>query len=281
MPEGIMKEDNSKGIVAKMNFFIMFFIKIQFQLQPFENIFYPVYTNFAAQKQRLMENLKPKIDGILKEFETKAVIFDLDGTLLDNNSFHRKSWIEYLKNMGRDISEEEFNENFNGRTNKDVIEYIFNRKMSPEEILKYSLEKEAVYREIYKPFIKPVVGLIQFLQILKDKKIPMAIATSGIQPNIDFMFENVPIKEYFSEVVNSSHISKGKPDPEIYLKVASMLNVSPENCLVFEDAVVGINAAKAAGMKVIAVATTQPKEELADADKIIDDFTFQENKKSE
>jgi beta-phosphoglucomutase family hydrolase len=221
-----------------------------------------------------MENLKPKIDGILKEFETKAVIFDLDGTLLDNNSFHRQSWIEYLKNMGREISEEEFNQNFNGRTNKDVIEYIFNRKMSPEEILKYSLEKEAVYRKIYKPFIKPVVGLIQLLQILKQKKIPMAIATSGIQPNIDFMFENVPIKEYFSEVVNSSHISKGKPDPEIYLKVASLLKVEPKNCLVFEDAVVGINAAKAAGMKVIAVATTQPKAELADADKIIDDFTF-------
>jgi beta-phosphoglucomutase family hydrolase len=221
-----------------------------------------------------MENLKPKIDGILKEFETKAVIFDLDGTLLDNNSFHRQSWIEYLKNMGREISEEEFNQNFNGRTNKDVIEYIFNRKMSPEEILKYSLEKEAVYRKIYKPFIKPVVGLIQLLQILKQKKIPMAIATSGIQPNIDFMFENVPIKEYFSEVVNSSHISKGKPDPEIYLKVASLLKVEPKNCLVFEDAVVGVNAAKAAGMKVIAVATTQPKAELADADKIIDDFTF-------
>jgi beta-phosphoglucomutase family hydrolase len=221
-----------------------------------------------------MENLKPKIDGILKEFETKAVIFDLDGTLLDNNSFHRQSWIEYLKNMGREISEEEFNQNFNGRTNKDVIEYIFNRKMSPEEILKYSLEKEAVYRKIYKPFIKPVVGLIQLLQILKQKKIPMAIATSGIQPNIDFMFENVPIKKYFSEVVNSSHISKGKPDPEIYLKVASLLKVEPKNCLVFEDAVVGVNAAKAAGMKVIAVATTQPKAELADADKIIDDFTF-------
>lgn len=221
-----------------------------------------------------MENLKPKIDGILKEFETKVVIFDLDGTLLDNNSFHRQSWIEYLKNMGREISEEEFNQNFNGRTNKDVIEYIFNRKMSPEEILKYSLEKEAVYRKIYKPFIKPVVGLIQLLQILKQKKIPMAIATSGIQPNIDFMFENVPIKKYFSEVVNSSHISKGKPDPEIYLKVASLLKVEPKNCLVFEDAVVGVNAAKAAGMKVIAVATTQPKAELADADKIIDDFTF-------
>jgi beta-phosphoglucomutase family hydrolase len=215
-----------------------------------------------------------KVETILKKFETAAVIFDLDGTLIDNNSFHLKSWIEYLKNIGRNISEEEYNLNFNGRTNKDVIQYVFNREMTEEEILKYSLEKEAVYRKIYQQFIKPINGLIQFLDILKSKKIPMAIATSGIQPNIDFMFENIPIKEYFQTVVNSSHILKGKPDPEIYLKAASLLGIPPENCLVFEDAVVGIKSAKAAGMKVIAVATTHPKEELCEADMIVSDYEF-------
>lgn len=218
--------------------------------------------------------LQARVDTILNQFDTKAVIFDLDGTLLDNNSFHLKSWIEYLKNIGRNISEEEYNKNINGRTNKDVIEYIYQRKMSDEEILKYSLEKEALYRKVYQPFIKPVTGLIEFLEILKNKNIPMAIATSGIQPNIDFMFENVPIKKYFKEVVNSSHITKGKPDPEIYLKVALLLDISPKNCLVFEDAVVGIRSAKAAGMKVIAVATTQTKEELSIADMIVDDYEF-------
>jgi HAD superfamily hydrolase (TIGR01509 family) len=146
--------------------------------------------------------------------------------------------------------------------------------MSEEEILKYTLEKEAVYRELYLPFIKPVEGLTELLEILHEKNIPMAIATSGIQPNIDFMFENLPIKKYFKTVVNSSHISKGKPHPEIYLKTASLLNISPENCLVFEDAVVGINSAKAAGMKVIAIATTHPREELSRADMIVDNFNF-------
>lgn len=224
---------------------------------------------------KIIENpLETGIDEILNQFDIKAVIFDLDGTLLDNNSFHLKSWIEYLKNIGRKISEEEYNKNINGRTNKDVIEYIYERKMSDEEIVKYTLEKEALYRKIYQPFIKPVKGLIHFLEILKTKNIPMAIATSGIQPNIDFMFEHVPIKKYFKTVVNSSHITKGKPDPEIYLKVALLLGVSPKNCLVFEDAVVGIKAAKAAGMKVIAVATTQTKEELSIADMIVDDYVF-------
>lgn len=219
-------------------------------------------------------SLQEKVEKILKKFETKAVIFDLDGTLIDNNSFHLKSWIEYLKKFGRYISEEEYNLNFNGRTNKDVIQYIFDHQMDDEEIIKYSLEKEALYRKIYKEFIKPVNGLIEFLQILKNKDIPMAIATSGIQPNIDFLFENIPIKKYFKTVVNSSHIIKGKPDPEIYLKAASLLDISPKNCLVFEDAVVGIKSAKAAGMKVIALTTTQPKKELSEAEMIVDDYEF-------
>lgn len=214
------------------------------------------------------------IDKILSDFNTKAVIFDLDGTLIDNNSYHRQTWERYLEKMGKKISEEEFNANMNGRTNEDAIKYIYGKDISSQESLKHTLDKEALYREIYKPFIKPVSGLIDFLELLKSKNISMAIATSGIQPNIDFMFENIPIKKYFDAVVNSSHIKKGKPDPEIYLKAASLLNVAAKNCLVFEDAAVGIKSAKAAGMKVIAVATTQPKEELREADIIVDDYSF-------
>lgn len=215
-----------------------------------------------------------KINEILKRFDARAAIFDLDGTLLDNNSFHLESWIEYLKSIGRNITQEEYNANINGRTNKDVIQYIFGDQVGNDDILKYSLEKEAVYRKVYQPHIKPVAGLIDFLEMLKRKSIPMAIATSGIQPNIDFMFENIAIRQYFKTIVNSSHITKGKPHPEIYLKAAQLLNVPPHNCLVFEDAVVGIKSAKAAGMKVIALTTTQPKGELKEADMIINDFTF-------
>jgi beta-phosphoglucomutase len=219
-------------------------------------------------------SLVAKVDTILNDFEARAVIFDLDGTLLDNNPYHLQSWKKYLENIGRDMTEEEYNANINGRTNKDVINYIHGDVLNEEDSLKYGLEKEALYREIYKPFIKPVNGLLAFLNILADKNVPMAIATSGIQPNIDFMFDNVPIRQYFKVIVNSSHIKKGKPDPEIYIKTALLLNVSPKNCLVFEDAVVGINSAKAAGMKVIAIATTHPKEELNGADMIINDYEF-------
>ena len=205
--------------------------------------------------------------------EVKAVIFDLDGTLIDNNAYHLQSWIHYLKNKNREISEEEYKANVNGRTNKDVIEYIYQRKMEDAEAMVYAHEKEAIYRELYQPHITPVAGLLPLLQKLKDLNIPMAIATSGIQVNIDFMFDNIPIRQYFDVIVNSAHINKGKPDPEIYIKTAELLNVAPENCLVFEDAVVGINSAKAAGMKVVGVLTTHSAAELAGADVLIRDYT--------
>ena len=205
--------------------------------------------------------------------EVKAAIFDLDGTLIDNNSYHLQSWVRYLKNMDRDISEEEYKSNVNGRTNKDVIEYIYQRKMEDAEAMVYALEKEAIYRELYKEAITPVAGLLPLLQKFKDRNIPMAIATSGIQVNIDFMFDNIPMRQYFDVIVNSSHIKKGKPDPEIYLKTAELLHVRPENCLVFEDAVVGINSARAAGMKVIGVLTTHSAEELSGAHALIRDYT--------
>lgn len=216
--------------------------------------------------------LENTIDKLLNTMNAKAVIFDLDGTLIDNNSYHLKTWKVYLEKTGINISEEAYKKNINGRTNKDALEYIYNKNMTDEEAMQYALEKEAMYRDIYKTDIKPVDGLLELLEVLHNRDIPMAIATSGIQVNIDFMFEHIPIKQYFKEVVNSSHISKGKPDPEIYLKTASLLDIPPGNCLVFEDAVVGVNAAHAAGMKVVAITTTQSREELKDADIIIADF---------
>ena len=213
-----------------------------------------------------------KIDEIITRYGIRAAIFDLDGTLIDNNSYHLQTWKKYLENMGRDISEEEYNANINGRTNKNALEYIYQRKMTDEEAAPLAMEKEAMYRDLYQPYIAPVSGLMDLLEQLAERKIPMAIATSGIEVNIEFMFNNIPIKPYFTEVVNSSHIKKGKPDPEIYFKTAERLKVDPSNCLVFEDAVVGIAAARAAGMHVIAITTTHTPEELRDADLLIGNY---------
>ncbi len=211
--------------------------------------------------------------SLLNQHQIQAAIFDLDGTLLDNNSYHLKSWLKYLEEKQIDISEEEFGKNISGRTNKDAVEYIFGRKMSDEEAMHYTLEKEAVYRKLYAPFIQPVKGLISLLDFFKERSVKMAIATSGIQPNIDFMFNHVPIRKYFDEVVNSAHIRHGKPDPEIYLTTAKWIGIAPARCIVFEDSFPGIASGKSAGMYVVAITTTHTRSELSGADIVIDDFS--------
>jgi beta-phosphoglucomutase len=203
----------------------------------------------------------------------EAVIFDLDGTLIDNNPYHIEAWKIFYNKIGKPFSKEEYTQNINGRINSDIFNYIFNTILSPEEIDLYSTEKEALYRELYKPYIKPINGLINFLDELEKEKIPKAIATSGLLPNINFMFEHVPIKKYYSDVIDASQISKGKPHPEIFLKAAASVNAEPKNCVAFEDSVAGIRSAKAAGMKVIALTTTHTAEEIHEADFIIKDYT--------
>lgn len=101
----------------------------------------------------------------------------------------------------------------------------------------------------------------------------MAIATSGIQVNIDFMFAHVPIKKYFKKIISSADIRMGKPDPEIFLKTAEALHTAPEDCIIFEDSIAGVRAGKAAGMKVVALTTSHRPEQLKEADMIIKDYT--------
>lgn len=201
-----------------------------------------------------------------------AVIFDLDGTLIDNNSYHIKAWQQFYKKRKRTLTEAEYKQYFNGKTNADVLAHVFQQQLSPRQSEAYTNEKESLYRSIYEPHIKPVKGLLNLLQQLQDAKIPMAIATSGIKVNIDYMFRHLDIKNFFKEIIYSKHVQKGKPDPEIFLITAKKLNVLPQNCLVFEDSVAGIQSAKAAGMKVIAIATTHTLQELSIADKIIDNY---------
>lgn len=212
--------------------------------------------------------------------ELKAVLFDLDGTLLDNNQFHYDAWKKYLKEHdNRDMSDEDFKDNISGRTNQDAVEHLYDKKMSEEEASKFYLKKEEIYREMYAPHIGPINGLIDFLKDLHEHNVVMAISTSGIPVNIEFMFEHVAIKKYFKEIIKAEDISKGKPDPEIFLKTAEVLKIPAENCIVFEDSTSGVEAGKAAGMKVVALTTTHSPEELNKADLVIKDYTEIDYKK--
>ncbi len=202
----------------------------------------------------------------------QAVLFDIDGTLLDNNEYHKKAWMQYLKDQGKEITDQDFNEYISGRTNKDAVEHLYG-EMTEEESKKHYLKKEEIYRQMYQPYISPIDGLTEFLKELKEHNMMMALATSGIQENIDFMFKHVPIQQYFKEIIQMKDVEKGKPEPEIFLKTAEAVQVPAENCIVFEDSISGVQAGKAAGMKVVALTTTHSPEELHEADLVIKDYT--------
>lgn len=203
-----------------------------------------------------------------------AALFDMDGVLVDNHRFHAESWQQFATCYGRSITPEQYAQYINGRVAADSLPYVMQRTLLAEEIHTLTEEKEAIYRELYAPTLAPTPGLISFLTELKQQGVPMAVGTSAPVSNIAFTLDGTGIREFFSAVVDASMISRGKPDPEIYLTAAQRLGVSPDRCVVFEDAFSGIEAGLRAGMRVVALATTHTREELAHtgAHLIIDDF---------
>ncbi|MDP4208051.1 MAG: HAD family phosphatase [Bacteroidota bacterium] len=201
----------------------------------------------------------------------KAVIFDMDGVLVDNNKYHDRAWIEFCKRKGLSIDSKEITARF-GNTNDEYFRFLFGEGLSREENDQLAEEKEAIYREIYAAEIEPAKGLIDLLGELKENNFKIGVATSAPTSNLNFVLEKLNIRFYFAALVDASMITKGKPDPEVFLKTADLLEVPASQCLVFEDSVHGVNAAVNAKMKVVALTTTFPEEKLAIANRIIKDF---------
>lgn len=204
----------------------------------------------------------------------KAVIFDMDGTLVNNMNFHQQAWIDFLKTYNVSITEEEFHEKNHG-TITEVVPRFFSKKLSFEEIIRLGQEKEQLYRDLYRPYLKPIDGLLDFLAKLKKANTRIGLATAGDIPNIDFTIDGLGIRHYFSAITGSEEVKRGKPDPEVYLLTASKMNIDPANCLVVEDTISGIKAGLAAGMQVMAVTTTVKTDVLTQYKlyRIVDDYT--------
>lgn len=201
----------------------------------------------------------------------KAVIFDMDGTLVDNSPYHREAWEIFCEKYGL-IKYTELNNLF-GQTNDYILPYFFEKELTDQEIIKYAKEKEAIYRDIYASEIKPIDGLIELLNQLRNEKLKLAVATSANKDNVDFVLSNINAREYFDCVVDESFVSNGKPDPEIFLVCAKKLKVNPSECIVFEDSIYGVEAATNAGMRVIGLDTTVDKNLLYKAYFVISDYT--------
>ncbi len=200
-----------------------------------------------------------------------GVIFDMDGVIVDNSKYHIRAWIEFIKKFHLELSHEEVNSWF-GNTNRLILQRLFNDNLTEEKIAEYSDQKEILYRKIYEDEIKPLDGLIPFLKELKQDGCKLALATSAPPQNVEFVLSKTGVKNYFEVITDDTGIKNGKPDPEIFLKTAEKLDISPSACLVFEDSFHGIESANNAGMKVVGVSTTNPAKKLSNTEFNISNF---------
>ena len=188
-------------------------------------------------------------------------IFDMDGVIVDNHTWHFKAWVEFGRRHGLQISREEFGRHF-GSTNPLILNALFDGNLTDSEIRAYATEKESIYREIYRPYIKPVDGLAVFMQYIYSQGFKIALATSAPAENVKFTLEATGLEKFFSVITDVSMVSHAKPHPQVYLLTAGKLGVQPFECIVFEDSVPGILSARQAGMHVIGVATMHKSDEL-------------------
>jgi beta-phosphoglucomutase len=194
----------------------------------------------------------------------------MDGVIVDSNPTHKIALKQFCKEHGYDLSESDLREKIYGRTNKDWLLNLFGN-LDEHTIRKYADEKEALFRSLYSD-IKPVAGLIVFLDKLDALNISRGIATSAPRVNVDFTLQKTSTGKYFKTILDDSFVTEGKPHPQIYLKSAKALGFDPQNCIVFEDSLSGVQAGKRAGCKVVGITTTHSRNELSETDFIIDDF---------
>lgn len=204
----------------------------------------------------------------------KGVLFDMDGVLVNNLEVHREAFAEFFRRYGVERTFDELNRVF-GKGNDDIMGELMPREVVERVgIRELGYEKEAIYREIYAPRITPQPGLKAFLAACEEQGLRCAVGSSGYMVNVDFVLDRCDIRRYFEATVAGDQVTRCKPDPEIYLTAAAKLGLEPCECIVFEDAEAGIEAAQRAGIKVAALATTFSREFLEGThpDMIIDDF---------
>ena len=202
----------------------------------------------------------------------QAILFDMDGVVVDNLPYHVDAWLLFCERKNIPLTREIFYRELNGMNSKDTFEWFYKREMSRAEVEVLEEEKELIYRDFYRDHIQPAPGLLEFLKDLRSNGIKTALATSAGPGNIDFIVDGLGIRDQFDAIIGGAEVRKGKPDPEIYLKAAELVGIEPSACWVIEDSLQGIAAGQSAGMRVMGISTSHTPAELAHTAVVRPDF---------
>lgn len=206
-----------------------------------------------------------------------AFLFDLNGTIIDDMAYHSEAWYNILTNeIGAKLTKEEVDHNMYGKNSEVLIRLLGPSRFTEEEMEFWSMEKEKRYQAAYAEKMQPIRGLIEFLDAAWNQNIPMAIGSAAIPFNIQFILKGLALEKYFPVIVSADDVTHSKPDPETFTLGADQLGIPYEDCIVFEDAPKGVEAAANAGMKAVVLTTMHPKEEFSQYNNIlgfIEDYT--------
>lgn len=208
--------------------------------------------------------------------DIQAFLFDLNGTIIDDMEYHAKAWFDILNNkLQANISWDDVMLQMYGK-NSELLERVFGvGKFTLQEMADLEMEKEKSYQAAFLPYLKTIDGFEDFVSKASQANIKMAIGSAAIPFNIDFVLDGLNLRQYFSASVSAVDVAISKPHPETFLKAAEQLGVLPKNCIVFEDAPKGVEAAANANMRCIVITTMHPKEDFAKYENVlffIDDY---------
>jgi len=185
-----------------------------------------------------------------------AFIFDIDGTIIDSMPYHNASWPAMLERHGFGDRHVELVRNSAGRTGVELMREIFGPELPLDRAHALVEEKESLYRELFRPHFREVPGFAAFARAAREHGLKIGLGTAGDANNIAFALEGLAMEGFFDAAVGAPDVARGKPEPDIFLEAARRMGVAPQHCVVFEDAPLGIEAARRAGMRAVALTTS-------------------------